>query len=157
MSTLGRRLLAWGPALLLTGLVWLLSSMPDLRPPGPYYPHRDKVFHALQFGLMGFFYARAAVLTWPARRRRALLFGFALTAAMGLLDELHQAFVPGRDGDLLDWLADLFGAAVGGWFYGRVRSAWDRRAKRSTKAGAGRGAASVREVEAMSVPPPSMD
>ncbi len=152
MRSLARRLFAWGPALLLTAVVWLLSSMPDLRPPGPYFPHRDKVFHALQFGLMGFFYARAAALTWPRRLRRALLFGFALTAAMGLLDELHQAFVPGRDGDLLDWLADLFGAAVGGWLYGRVRSVWRRRARRADEVEAGRDEPAVRRTEAMPVP-----
>ena len=149
-----RQLLAWGPALLLSGLVWLLSSMPDLRPPGPYFPHRDKVFHALQFGLMGYLYARAAVLTWSHRPRRALLFGFAVTAAMGLLDELHQAFVPGRDGDPLDWLADVLGAAAGGWLYGKLGRAWRRRLGGSGSA-APPGEGPLREPKGASVPPPS--
>jgi VanZ family protein len=31
----------------------------------------------------------------------------------GLLDEFHQSFVPGRNSEFLDWVADFLGAAAG--------------------------------------------
>ena len=30
----------------------------------------------------------------------------------GASDEWHQSFVPGRDADILDWLADTLGASI---------------------------------------------
>ncbi|MDH3980911.1 MAG: VanZ family protein, partial [Gammaproteobacteria bacterium] len=37
----------------------------------------------------------------------------ALTALYGVLDEFHQSFVPGRNADVLDVLADASGALLG--------------------------------------------
>jgi VanZ family protein len=36
-----------------------------------------------------------------------------LASAYGITDELHQAFVPLRMPDPMDWLVDTVGAAVG--------------------------------------------
>ena len=36
----------------------------------------------------------------------------ALASVYGVSDELHQAYVPGRSADALDWLADTAGATV---------------------------------------------
>ncbi len=110
-----RRLAPWLPPALATVGIWFLSSLPNLRPPGPYFPHRDKVFHAVQFGLLGYLFARAAMRSWPRHHPRTVWFGVLLTSAIGLLDELHQAFVPGRDADVLDWLADTLGGVLGAW------------------------------------------
>ena len=53
-------------------------------------------------------------------QNKVLLFKkYFLTAALiisslyGLLDEIHQSFVPGRNSEFLDWLADSLGSAVG--------------------------------------------
>ena len=37
----------------------------------------------------------------------------ALASLYGATDEFHQSFVPGRDSDVLDWVADTLGAALG--------------------------------------------
>ncbi len=37
---------------------------------------------------------------------------FVLAAAYGVIDELHQAFVPGRTSSVDDALLDAFGAAL---------------------------------------------
>jgi VanZ family protein len=45
--------------------------------------------------------------------------GAILTATIyGLVDEIHQAFIPGRFYELLDWVADIIGACVGSIFVG---------------------------------------
>ena len=40
---------------------------------------------------------------------------YAITASFGLLDEIHQHYVPGRTPDALDVAADLAGALIGIW------------------------------------------
>jgi len=32
-------------------------------------------------------------------------------------DEIHQAFVPGRETDVMDWLADVAGICISGYIY----------------------------------------
>jgi hypothetical protein len=57
-------------------------------------------------------YSAIAALLWVAaagRMRIALLF---VVVAVGLLDELHQAGVPGRTADAMDFLADTCAAAA---------------------------------------------
>lgn len=38
---------------------------------------------------------------------------FALASAYGVIDEIHQSFVPGRTCTLPDWIADTIGAFLG--------------------------------------------
>jgi VanZ family protein len=45
--------------------------------------------------------------------RGALLLALSLASLYGATDEFHQSFVPGRSADVLDWLADTLGAALG--------------------------------------------
>ena len=43
----------------------------------------------------------------------AFVLAAAAASAYGVTDEWHQSFVPNRDGNVGDWLADTAGAAVG--------------------------------------------
>ena len=36
-----------------------------------------------------------------------------ISSFYGLVDEIHQSFVPGRNSEFLDWVADSLGAAAG--------------------------------------------
>jgi hypothetical protein len=46
------------------------------------------------------------------------VFGILLVAALyGVMDEVTQAWIPGRHATIADWLADCFGAATGMVFY----------------------------------------
>lgn len=45
--------------------------------------------------------------------RQSIILITILTLSIGAADELHQIFVPNRQPDLDDWLADLAGTAVG--------------------------------------------
>ncbi|TAN62501.1 VanZ family protein, partial [bacterium] len=38
---------------------------------------------------------------------------FIIAVIYAASDEFHQSFIPGRNADALDWMADSFGAALG--------------------------------------------
>ena len=64
----------------------------------------DKALHALVFGAL-------AVMLWVLAGSRAALGVFVVVLGIGVLDELHQAFIPDREADIRDLLADAAGAA----------------------------------------------
>jgi hypothetical protein len=123
------------PAVLTIGGIWFLSSRSILpRPPGIL--GFDKFQHLLAYGVLALTIAlwfsretwcagssaawfRAGVRRSPAEKsgkmgsRGALLLIFALSSAYGVLDEIHQSFVPGRTCTLPDWIADTLGAFLG--------------------------------------------
>lgn len=108
-----RLVLAWAPAVLYMTAIWLASSVAvDL--PIERFPLRDKGVHFVEYGVLGFLLAHAAFRTWP-RHHHARTAAFAILVAVlwGLLDEIHQAFVPGRSSDALDLVADTLGAVAG--------------------------------------------
>lgn len=85
--------------------------------PGPDLPpvrNIDKVLHAGAYAVL------AWLAAWALTRGRlrsatggVLVTAWAIAAAYGATDELHQLFVPGRQSDVLDFAADAVGAAVG--------------------------------------------
>jgi len=99
------------PAALAATAFWL-SSRSALPLPLPH--PRDGFAHALEYAALAYALDLAWRRTWtgtPVYRRHLLV--FLLVALFGLSDEWHQAFVPGREANLGDWLADLLGAALG--------------------------------------------
>jgi VanZ family protein len=102
-----QRVFAAGVSLLVYAAISLLSSIPARSLPSGipgWIPHGGEYF------LLAFFFIQA----WARPRRTATLAAaFILLAGLGLLDEWHQLFVPGRVFSLLDWLYDMLGSAVG--------------------------------------------
>ncbi len=70
----------------------------------------DKIVHFSVYAVLGHLVARA--LAAP-RSRATLLAAVAGMCVFGMLDEVHQAWIPGRDASIADWMADLLGATVG--------------------------------------------
>lgn len=104
---------AWAPAVLYMALIWTLSSL-DLAAPLPHFPLRDKGAHVVEYGVLGFLLAHAAFRTWPRHHPlRTALLAVCITVLWGWLDEIHQAFVPGRTSEALDLVADTAGAFAG--------------------------------------------
>jgi len=93
------------------GLIWALSAQshpPDL----PDVPFRDKIAHSIEYGILAVLNLWALRRSVPQTILRSVVTTVLLTSAWGYLDELHQAFVPERNSDLYDWLADTTGAIV---------------------------------------------
>ncbi|BDU76163.1 VanZ family protein [Mesoterricola sediminis] len=134
-----RRPWIWAlPAALLIVNVWLSSQ--SALPLGVELAHPlDWVAHATEFAALALALEVAIRTTsrgLPVYRRHLLI--FALVSLYGVTDEIHQAFVPGRSPDVLDWVADTLGGGLGlvlsclpllhrrwlltlGWVRGRAR------------------------------------
>jgi VanZ family protein len=109
-----RVLLAWAPALLYMILIWLLSSLPNLEVPLEKLPWRDKGVHFVEFAVLGALVAHAVKGSQPGLADgMAWMVGLVLTCVWAVVDEIHQAFVPGRTADVADVAADALGALLG--------------------------------------------
>ena len=116
--------LSWVPALLYTGAIWWLSSQTELDfVMLERMPLQDKGVHLVEYAGLAITIAFAAYVSWPGRKLRPAVAAVWITIGLGLVDELHQLFVPGRTGDVLDLAADGVGAVLGVTLYGLVRLA----------------------------------
>jgi VanZ family protein len=118
----------WGPVLLVMGLIFYFSSLPD--PGGPPGGISDKTAHFLIYATLGASLisalagGRSAGMTLPT-----ILAAVALSTLYGVSDEIHQSFVPPRTPDILDVAADAAGGCAGAIFVtvlARLRSGWFR-------------------------------
>jgi VanZ family protein len=101
------------PAVLVALAIWVLSSQTTLPIPKGVLG-RDKVQHLAAYlvlaGTIALWFPREH---WAAHRLRTLAFVFCIALVYGGGDEIHQYFVPGRDCNIWDWLADALGAIIG--------------------------------------------
>ncbi|WP_447971633.1 VanZ family protein [Nitrospira sp. M1] len=106
----------WLPVILYAGLIVFLSSLSS---PGVSFitiipGFDDKIIHAVEYAILAILCYRALLHTTTHNR---LFYSpmLAITAAVvfGITDEIHQAFVPLRQPDVWDVLADGIGASVG--------------------------------------------
>lgn len=97
-------------------IIFFLSSRSDV--PFPVSPkYFDKVIHLTAYIPLAYLLYRSLVLS--GRRRYVFAGAFIFASLYGMSDEFHQAFVPGRDASVGDFLADTTGAFVGSlgaWF-----------------------------------------
>jgi VanZ family protein len=102
----------WGPALAWAALILFVGTRPVAVVPLPAVPGLDKAAHAAVYGVLGFLAIRALGTAGPWR---ALLWGAVIGLLWGSLDEWAQSATPNRTAELGDLLADVAGAAAGGW------------------------------------------
>jgi VanZ family protein len=79
-----------------------VSSIPGPEIPGVEFESADKIAHFLEYLLLGI------LLIFAFRRRKVLLWG----AGLGVFDELHQLFIPGRHCSVFDLAMNFLGLAV---------------------------------------------
>ncbi len=121
-------LLRWAPAAIWMALIFLLSAQPSLpRAPDDMLDIvAKKLAHFGEYLILALLICRAmAPIGVPFARASAGAAAFALLYALS--DEIHQAFVPGRNPSAADLAVDAIGAAVGialfrRWRAVRVRS-----------------------------------
>jgi VanZ family protein len=101
-----RWLVAWGPAAVWAAVLFAVSSRPTL--PVDLSSGLDKVAHFGAYLVLGFLSAYAT-----RRLGINLVIAIAIGWAYGVIDEMHQSAVPGRDPSAGDWLADAAGTVSG--------------------------------------------
>ena len=90
--------------------IFWLSSKPSLPMP-MFFSHQDKIHHMGAYFIMG-------ILAWRffnglfSKPTVVILVSLGFCSFYGISDEWHQSYVPGRDADILDWLADTLGALI---------------------------------------------
>lgn len=97
-------------AVLYAGLIFYFSSMPSLpieQAGAEPFPFFDKIMHFLEYMVFGLLILQAS----KPSSKRWLLACLAAGALYGALDEVHQSFVPNRDSEFLDFVADSLGVA----------------------------------------------
>lgn len=101
------------PAAWIMATIWWLSDRETLpKPPGLTYEFWSILAHIGVFGLLGLAVWWALGMNTRLLNRERNVYAIAITTAYGVLDEIHQYFVPGRKADPLDVLADFVGALV---------------------------------------------
>jgi len=101
-----RRYARWLPAAAWAVVIFAGSSIPGTSIPGGSWS---------VLGHLGEYFVLGALISWALRRDDwgTVLRVLGLCALYGASDEFHQAFVPLRTPDVVDWATDVAGAAIG--------------------------------------------
>ncbi|HEY8171763.1 MAG TPA: VanZ family protein [Dehalococcoidia bacterium] len=121
LRSLADTVLRWPLLVAWLALIFALSSIPNEVQSPSSLPF-DKVAHLVEYGALAFIAAWVFGRGHVTSRIAAIAVAFALL--YGVSDELHQAFVPGRDPSLDDLAADGVGALLGAlvaWMLSRAR------------------------------------
>jgi len=114
-AKLKRFVFYWLPLILYCLFIYIQSAnpSPDQIPSIPYI---DKVLHGAAYGIMGILFYRAyQTLRIKDNIHMLMLLSVVSASLYGISDEIHQSFVPFRDAEVADVIADIIGA-VGGIF-----------------------------------------
>jgi VanZ family protein len=102
---------AWVVVGLWVAIQLVITSLPGKDVPIKADHPWDWFIHAGMYGMLGLLVVRAAVASgWSGRGLGWLFVGIGLYAAA---DEVHQLFIPGRNGSATDWVFDTVGVAAG--------------------------------------------
>ncbi|MBC7361283.1 MAG: VanZ family protein [Candidatus Aminicenantes bacterium] len=115
-----RKIVYFLPAAVYCALMFFLSSKSLKIKLGFIY--WDKGAHWLEFMILGFLLAFGFFNYFPGKTFLNSYLTLMIGILIGLTDELHQLFVPGRQCDWRDWIADITGVVVGlalFWFIDR--------------------------------------
>lgn len=103
----------WIPAAIWAAVLFLVSHQPTLSV--NLGGGRDKIAHFGAYLVLGF------LLAWGRGPQARIFWLILLGSLYGILDELHQSFVPGRSADVWDVTADIFGVFTGVLVYRLIR------------------------------------
>jgi VanZ family protein len=107
----------WLPVLGLVAAIFAVSSVPHLQAP-LHIANGDKICHAAEYLVLGLLLVRALRATLRVSRPLfAAVIAIGLVVVVGSADEFFQSFVPGRQCDILDVLADTTGGAIAQFVY----------------------------------------
>jgi len=114
---LKRFLLYWLPLILYCLLIYIQSDHPSPEQI-PKLPYVDKVLHTTAYGILGILFYRAyQTLKIKNNLQMLILLSVVSATLYGVSDEIHQSFVPFREAEVADVIADMLGAFSGVFLY----------------------------------------
>jgi VanZ family protein len=107
----------WLPVIIYCFLIFIQSSYPS--PPHiPKIPHMDKLAHIGIYAGLGMLFFRAfRTLRWTDNVMLVMALSAISASLYGISDEIHQHFIPYRQADIVDALADMLGSVLGVYLY----------------------------------------
>ena len=102
-----RKVVVWGPAAFWVAVLFFLSEWES--PGVELIALHDSIVHFSLYSVLGLTLAWARLQGTHHPHAAFIMLGIAL----GLMDEFHQSFVPGRDPALGDVIADATGVMLG--------------------------------------------
>ena len=123
----------WFPVAAYMSLIFFLSSRSTLPVNISRIPYGDKLCHCTEFALLGYHLLRAFFheeSSWLSRH--ALLLAIGIAVLFGLSDEFHQIFIPLRQADVSDLIADFLGAMIGVWVAFGIHRRIDQRQRKGS-------------------------
>jgi VanZ family protein len=119
---IGSFLRSWLPLIAYCLAIYLQSEHPTPESI-PKFAFSDKILHFAGYGLLGILFFRAySTLPLGEQRNRLILMSIGSAALFGISDEIHQYFVPFRQTDIFDALADAFGSICGVYVFYRWKA-----------------------------------
>src|SRR5262245_14080239 len=110
-----RRLWLWVPPIVYMIAIFHVSSQSEPLPAVTAVVW-DKLLHLVEYGVLAVLLARG-FSGEGAGQLASVGLALLVASAYGASDESHQAFVPLRQSDVRDWIADTIGAAAGAALY----------------------------------------
>ena len=112
----------WFPVIGYSAIIFVISGK-QTAGPGFYFPGIDKIFHLVEYTPFGFLIFRALKgYQTSSSDTKILVWTVILTLCYGITDEIHQHFVPNRQADVLDVLADTVGGLIGGLLFMKIKT-----------------------------------
>ena len=109
--------LYWLPLILYCLLIFIQSANPSPEQI-PSFKFVDKLLHYAAYAVMGVLFYRAYQTLKIKDNLRMLMLLSAVSASLyGISDEIHQSFVPFRQAEVADVIADMLGAFSGVYLY----------------------------------------
>jgi VanZ family protein len=103
-------IISWVLTLAQASAIFYVSSLSSVGL--PMFWQSDKVFHAIAYAALAFLFSWSLsryITSW----KRIIIFSFIASTLYGMSDEFHQLFVPNRQSDFFDLVADAFGSLAG--------------------------------------------
>ncbi|GHT74832.1 hypothetical protein FACS1894124_5320 [Spirochaetia bacterium] len=101
------------PAILIGAAIWFLSAQSILPQPKGILGF-DKLQHLAAYLVLAVTIGLWIPSAWRQKRRPlTLILTTLISSIYGIVDEVHQYYVPGRDCNVWDWIADTIGAIIG--------------------------------------------
>ena len=107
----------WFPIIIYCLIIFIQSSYPSPET-APDIPYLDKFLHFSAYAVLGALFLRAFKTTrLKDNIKLVIILSILASSFYGISDELHQYFVPYRNADIMDVLADIVGSICGVYLF----------------------------------------